>query len=70
VDDVKLLSRQLKPTAMKSVHEIAGQDKEQEPNEQDSIVDDRAPQERIAQHVNAHFRSPYRQLIDLVSRLP
>jgi hypothetical protein len=32
VDDVKLLSRQLKPTAMKSMHEIAGQDEEQKPN--------------------------------------
>jgi hypothetical protein len=32
VNDVKLLSRQLKPTAMKSLHEIVGQDKEQKPD--------------------------------------
>ena len=32
VDDVKLLSRKLKPTAMKPMHEVTGEDKEQKPD--------------------------------------
>jgi hypothetical protein len=57
VDGVELLVRQAKPLAMEATHPVTGDDKHQKPQEQYSVVDNRAPQKKAAHEFNAHLLS-------------
>ena len=54
---VELLIRQTKPPAVEAPDPVMCERKDQKPNEQYSVVDDRAPQKKAAREFNAHFHS-------------
>jgi hypothetical protein len=49
VHGVELSLRQAKPTPMEAAHPVMGQGKDYEPQEQDQVVNDRAPQKELTE---------------------
>src|SRR5262249_35049735 len=58
VKHVKLLHRKMKPTAVKAIHPIVSQHKEQKPDYQNSIIDYCTPQKRAAHRFDIHDSPP------------
>jgi hypothetical protein len=57
IQQVQLLRRKPGEPAPKSVKPIAPEQKEHGPNDEDRVVDDRAPQEEAASRLNGHFET-------------
>lgn len=56
---IELLIGQVKPSGMKASDPFMSEDKNQEPDKQNSIIDDRAPQKKVADSFNGHFASSF-----------
>jgi hypothetical protein len=58
VQGVKLLHRQMKPSAVQPIHPIVRQQEEQPPHEQDAIVNECTLQQCLVDHSNVHRPFP------------
>src|SRR5262245_131913 len=71
VQGIKLIHRQMKPSAMPSMHPIVCEQEEQPPHEQDAIVDDGTPEQKSTCHRDIHTPSPMCLLLyDEFSQFP
>jgi hypothetical protein len=58
VQSVKLLDRQMKPSAMPSMYPIVCEQEAQPPHEQDAVVDKGTPEQYLAYYRYTHNRFP------------
>src|SRR2546427_10248183 len=58
VQGIKLLTGQMKPSAVQPIEPIVRQQEDQKPPYQYAIIDDCTPQQRLTCHRNAHAPSP------------
>jgi len=58
MNGIKCLSRELEPAAVYCVHPVMGKDKKQKPDEQDCVIEARAPEKKVFDLVQGHDTSP------------